>query len=398
LRAIDLVSRYASDMQTVKPLPGKQAIPVVILAFALVLSVMPGRAVESLPAQLSDKEFWALLTNSSEPDGNFHSDNFVSNERSFQHVLAELGPGRQPGSAYIGVGPEQNFTYVLAVKPKIAFIVDIRRQNLIEHLMYKALFELSSDRAAFLSRLLQRKRPAGLGPESTVEDLFGAFGRSETDAQIFHDNLQAIRKHLMQDHGFPLSAEDELNLERVVRAFTTGGVNLTYDGAVLARGTRTQTGVMPTFEELMMETDKQGKHRSFLATEENFRAIRELQRKNLIVPVVGNFAGPRALRSVGQYLREHGATVTAFYTSNVEQYLFLGGIAPQFYENVATLPVDNNSVFIRGVIRSSTGELSSSPALPLSSRYETLLFPIRDLVTAFKNGSIRTYDDMVKVR
>jgi hypothetical protein len=43
------------------------------------------------------------------------------------------------------------------VKPKIAFIVDIRRQNLIEHLMYKALFELSADRAEFISRLLSRR-------------------------------------------------------------------------------------------------------------------------------------------------------------------------------------------------------------------------------------------------
>ena len=379
-------------------LTGKHSVPIVILACALVLSVLPGRAVETLSGQLSDAEFWQLVSTSSEPDGFFHSDNFVSNERSFQQVLAELSVGRQPGSAYVGVGPEQNFTYLLAVKPKIAFIVDIRRQNLIEHLMYKALFELSADRAEFVSRLLSRSRPPGLDSKSTVEDLFAAYGRTVMDRRILQDNIRSIRKRLMQDHGFLLSPEDEASLERVVRAFTTGGANLTYDGPVENRGVRTVTGIMPTFEELMMETDGEGRHRSFLATEENFRTIQELQKKNLIVPVVGNFAGSRALRAVGQYLRNHGATVTAFYTSNVEQYLFMDRSWKDFYENVATLPIDGRSVFVRGVIRDAAGDYSSSPALPLTSRYETKLFPIGSLVDAFNSGAIQRYGDILAAR
>jgi hypothetical protein len=156
--------------------------------------------------------------------------------------------------------------------------------------------------------------------------------------------------------------------------------------------------MMPTFEELMMETDREGKHRSFLATERNFRMIRELHRKNLIVPVVGNFSGPHALRSVGQYLRRHGATVTAFYTSNVEQYLFMNQTWKDFYANVMTLPIEDGSVFIRGVIRSATGEYSSSPALPPTSRYETVLFPMRSLMGAFNNGDIRSYDNILTAR
>lgn len=379
-------------------LTGKHSIPIVILACALVLSVLSGRAVETLSPQLSDNEFWQLVSTFSEPNGFFHSDNFVSNERSFQRVLAELAAGREPGSAYVGVGPEQNFTYLLAVKPKIAFIVDIRRQNLIEHLMYKALFELSADRAEFLSRLLSRSRPSGLNSRSTVEELFSAYGGAETDLRILQDNLRSVRKLLMQDHGFLLSPEDEVSLERVARAFTLGGSNLTYDGPVDARGARTVTGIMPTFEELMMETDGEGRHRSFLASEENFRTIQELQKKNLIVPIIGNFAGSRALRSVGQYLRNHGATVTAFYTSNVEQYLFMDRSWKDFYENVATLPVDGRSVFIRGLIRDASGDYSSSPALPLTSRYETKLFPIGTFVDAFNSGSIQRYSDILTAR
>ena len=59
----------------------------------------------------------------------------------------------------MGVGPEQNLTYVAAFRPRIAFVVDIRRQNLLHHLWYKAVFELSPTRAEFLSRLFARALP-----------------------------------------------------------------------------------------------------------------------------------------------------------------------------------------------------------------------------------------------
>jgi len=120
--------------------------------------------------------------------------------------------------------------------------------------------------------------------------------------------------------------------------------------------------------------------------------------KNLLIPVVGDFAGPRAIRSVGEYLRNHSSTVTAFYTSNVEQYLFQNDVWREFYANLATLPVNSKSVIIRGLIRSMSGEYSSSPVLPITSRYETGLFSIPELDEAFKDGSIRAYVDIVRNR
>ena len=364
----------------------------VVIAAFLVLAFLAtsNRGADPLPDRLSDEVFWKLVVELSEPNGYFPSENFVSNERSFQHVLAELRRDQQPASAYIGVGPEQNFTYILALKPQIAFIVDIRRQNLVEHLMYKAIFELSADRAEFLSRLFARARPPKLDRTSSVDALFEAFDAISSDPQILQDNLRVIKQRLIIDHGFRLSAEDESGLENVLRAFSRGGPSLTYNGPVAGPG-----GVMPTFEEIMRETDKEGVHRSFLATEEGFLTLKEFQRKNLLIPVVGDFAGPSALRSVGQYLKDHGATVTSFYTSNVEQYLFQNGVWKGFYGNVSTLPLSAKSVFIRGLIRSAAGELSSSPALPPTSRYETGLFPISDLVMHFADGTIQSYYDIL---
>ena len=365
-----------------------------LLLIGLLPGLFPALPAETLPAQLSDAEFWRLSSTLSEPDGYFHSDNFVSNERSFQHVLKDLAKNGR-GNAYIGVGPEQNFTYMLGVKPRIAFIVDIRRQNLLLHLMYKTLFELSADRADFLARLLARSRPAELDEDSTVDTLFDSFSRVPASLAIADSSLKASKERLILHHGFPLSADDLRSLDRIFWVFSTGGANLTYDGPVQFAGAVTGTGIMPTFGELMRETDKDGKHQSFLATEESFRTIQNLQKKNLVIPVVGNFAGPRALRAVGAYLREHDTTVAAFYTSNVEQYLFMQEQWRGFYANVSSLPWDGKTVFIRGIIRSASGEYSSSPALPPTSRYETGLFPVASLVDAYRKETIRTYYDIL---
>src|SRR5215831_21082990 len=131
-----------------------------IIACFLLLTIVPlARAAETLPAQLSDQEFWKLSTESSEPDGTFRSDNLLSNELYFQYVIPDLVKTAKSERVYMGVGPEQNFTYIAALKPKMVFIVDIRRGNLDLHLMYKAIFEMSKDRADFVSLLFSKKRP-----------------------------------------------------------------------------------------------------------------------------------------------------------------------------------------------------------------------------------------------
>ncbi len=365
---------------------------VIALLFTLIVCLAPVRAADTLPARLSDEEFWKLVSSMSEPDGSFISDNYVSNERSYQDVFEDLAKGHQPSSAYIGVGPEQNFTYILALKPKIAFIVDIRRQNLIEHLMYKALFELSADRAEFLSRLFSRPLPRDLDRSAGIGNLLDALGPQPANLETFEKNLDAIENHLIKDHGFSLSPSDLVSLQKVYLAFRAGGPSLTYNGPTAS------PGVMPGFGEIVRVTARDGINRGFLANDENYQTIRELQKKNLLIPVVGDFAGPHALKSVAEYLNNHSATVSAFYTSNVEQYLFLNNVWKEFYGNVAALPVNSNSIFVRGVIVSVGGEYSSSPVLPPTSHYETGLFSIPDLVQEFRKGTVLAYSDIVSHR
>ena len=250
----------------------------------------------------------------------------------------------KPGGVYLGVGPDQNFTYIAALEPHIAFITDIRRGNLQQHLMYKALFELSADRAEFLSRLFSRKRPAGLDAASTAEELFDAYGKVEPNRALYDENLQAIRDVLVKKHGFKLTADDLSGIEYVFQNFFGAGPGLAY-----AQGSFPGRGMMryPTYADLQVATDGTGQNRAYLGSEASFRALKTFEERNLLVPIVGNFAGPKALRAVGAYLKAHEASVSVFYLSNVEQYLFGDGIWADFVHNVEALPLDESSTFVR---------------------------------------------------
>ena len=348
-------------------------------------------SAESLPASLSDEAFWGLVTDFSEPNGFFRSDNFLSNEVEYQWVIPTLTSTLDPGGVYLGVGPEQNFTYIVALRPKLAFIVDIRRGNLHEHLLYKAFIEMSADRAAFLSRLFARKRPADLPPTAEIGQLMAAYQHEEASQELFDRNLQEAKDWLVKHHSFALSDDDLTGLEYVYKAFYEGGPDLNYS---FPNGGFFRGGNFPNYADLMSETDGHGEHRSYLASEDQFRALSEIEKNNAIVPIVGNFSGPKALRAVGEYLREHNATVTAFYTSNVEMYLFQQGDDwKKFYSNVATLPVTEKSTFIRSV--SNRGLRFQFRNSAPGARASTRLNPIADLIRAYRAGRIDGYYDVI---
>jgi hypothetical protein len=328
-------------------------------------------APSTLPARLSDKDFWSLIEAFSEPDGTFQSDNLVSNERAFQHVVPALRHMRR-GGVYLGVAPDQNFTYIVALEPAIAFILDIRRGNLRLHLMYKALIELSETRADFLSRLFSRPRPKELDAKAPAVDLLAAFAAAPVSETLYEENLRAILEHLTKTRGFALSAGDLQNIEHIYGMFFQFGPALTYSTSSGRGGGRG----MPTYAELQQQTDGVGESRAYLASEDLFRTLKSIEERNLVIPIVGDVSGPKALRAIGQYLIDHHAVVTAYYLSNVEQYLFQNGRSGAFYANLSTLPLDDNSTLIR------------------SARGINVLDPIRALLKDVSDGKIRTYADV----
>jgi hypothetical protein len=348
-------------------------------------------AAKGITLPIGDQEFWQLVEGFSEPNGYFRSDNFLSNENAFQHVIPTLQATLPTGGVYLGVGPEQNFTYLVALRPKLTFIVDIRRGNMQEHLLYKAFIELSSDRADFLSRLFARPRPAGLTDKTPVAELMDAYELAAPNEELFQRNLRDATDHLVVHHKFGLTADDVRGLEYVYTAFFKGGPDLNYSfgGSTFFGGMR-----FPTYSTLMTETDERGEQRSYLATEENFRILGEMERNNAIVPITGDFGGPKALRSVGRYLKSRGATVTAIYTSNVEQYLFQQEDAwKRYYANVATLPIDAKATFIRSI--SNRGYQPQGPGFGF--RAQTRLCSVADLLRSFNRGQITAYYDVISM-
>lgn len=318
------------------------------IALAIVVALAPAaaRAGREIPARLSDKAFWDLSEKFSEPNGEFQSDNFLSNERGYQAVIPALIETATPGRVYLGVGPEQNYPYIIALKPKLAIIFDVRRGNLHEQLLYKALFELSADRVDFLSRLFSRARPAGVTPASSIGDIMRAFQNVAPTEETYQTNLKAVSDQLIVKHGFALHTDDLAGIDYVYKtAFYEGGPNLSYSMA--GRGSRGGgRGFGSTYAEIQALADGAGVNRGFLANEDNWRAMKDLEERNLILPVVGDFAGTKAIRGVGRWLKEQGAVVSAFYLSNVEQYLNRNGVENAFLCNVAELPLDDTSTFI----------------------------------------------------
>lgn len=357
-----------------------------------------GYVAAETPARLSDQEFWKLATDFSEPDGTFHSENLVSNELRFQTVIPALLKAATTGRAYVGVGSEQNFTYIAATRPSMAFILDIRRGNLDLHLIYKALFEMSADRVEFVSRMFARKTPAGLKPTATAEEIFAAFENVVPSQALYEQNLKDIKTRLTTTHGFALSAGDLDGVEYVYRNWFEAGPDIQYElttggggrgrggrGPGGGRGGRGGNGGLPTYAALMSADDGAGQHRSFLATDENFKIIKDLETRNLIVPVVGNFAGPKALRAIGSYLKEKKAVVSVFYASNVEQYLREDGIWDNFCRNAATLPVDATSTFVRSV----RGGFNGAPSAGGGTAFASSLGSIKTDLAACSGGAAK---------
>jgi len=334
----------------------RSTIVVLLLAFTLGGIVT---AAPPVPLQLTDEAFWKLSSASSEIDGLFRSDNLLSNETNFQYVIPGLLEVAKPGRVYMGVGPEQNFTYIAALKPSMAFIVDIRHGNLDLHLMYKALFEMSANRAEFMSKLFSRKQPAALTAESTANQLFSAYLRSEPSEELFNTTLRDVISHLKTKHKFPLTDGDLEGIEWALSNYYKFGPNIFYNSSDLQTapaivgvedtfaGRRGGGMNYVTYATLMTADDGSGLNRSYLSNEENFNVLKNLESKNLLVPVVGDFGGPKAIREVGKYLKSIDAMVSAFYLSNVEQYLSQQGKQSAFLANVASLPIDETSRFIR---------------------------------------------------
>jgi hypothetical protein len=364
----------------------RYVLPVVLIA----TSIAHTNQVQS--EGLSAEEFSGLIRDFSEEGGYFFSDNFTSSEDSYLTIVDKLQELAVTGGAYIGVGPEQNFTYIAKIRPRIAFIVDIRRQAVIQHLMYKAIFQLSPTRTQFLSLLLSRPMTAGKAPgaNAPLDEILTFFANIPADDRTYTENLDSIRKTIQQDFQFPLSAGDQAKLEYVYKSFRTWGFQIGFDA-----GRRRGRGFsrFPNLRDLLAMRDLKGKQGSFLASTGDYDFVRSMQRRNLIIPIVGDFSGKKALAAVGNYLRKRKLTVSVFYVSNVEIVLLDWGSLEQFSDfvkNVKKLPIDGRSLLLRSTF-SYYGHPARLPGYQLCNLLQKASIFLQD----FDRGLYRSYRDLI---
>lgn len=327
-------------------------------------SVAHAPVVRAQPAAAAERdsrtatEFGALIQRLSGPAGYFDTDNLISNEGSYLHPLTLFDRLGVRGGAYVGVGPDQNFGYMARVRPRVAFIVDIRRDNMLHHLLLKALFELSDNRAQYLAWWLGRPVPP--------------------DRERWRERVTR--------YGVPLSAADLATIERFHRAFITDGVTLRFTTAG-----RAPRDYYPTLGGLLLERDLAGNRASYLAREANFQFLRRMQRRNLVVPLVGDLGGPRALAAIGAELRRRGEQLSVLYTSNVEDCLIRDGRFPTYAAAVRALPRGERTV----MVRSWFGGPTSHPAW-VQGYYSTQLVQTVDSFAADSTvDRVRAYRDLV---
>lgn len=315
----------------------------------------PSRA-PMLEAQegLSTAELAGLVARISEAGGYFDTDNLISNEAGYLNVIDALDALGLEGGAYVGVGPDQSFSYIAELRPAVAFIVDVRRDNMLHHLLLKALIERSPTRVELLSALHGVHAPPDPDGwrERDVEEVvawvdsaWSASAARPDDSGARFDRVGPLQDSLaasIVEYGIPLSDADLTTIRRFHRAFVDAGPGLRFTSFG-----RPPRPYYPTYRQLVLETDVDGDRASYLATRDRYEIVRNLQLANRIVPVVGDLAGPDALREMGEVMREMGVGLTAFYASNVEFYLWRSETFERWIDNLRALPVVEGAVVIR---------------------------------------------------
>jgi hypothetical protein len=360
--------------------------PAAVAAVALLLLSGAGLArsvatrAEQVATLRADSSFAGTVARLSEAAGYFDSDNLISNETSYLHAVSHLRAGGVTGGAYVGVGPDQNFSYIAAIRPDVAFLIDIRRDNLLMHLLFKALFERSQNRLEYLARWTGRTVPANVAQWTgrPLEDILAAVDSLAVDNRVAiaeGDTLLTI----IHGYGVPLSLTDTATIRRFHGEFIQSGLDLRF----------TSTGrqpryYYPTLRQLILERDLEGRQASYLASEDAWRFLKSLQSRNRLIPVVGNLAGTSAFPAVSREIAARNERVAALYVSNVEMYLWRDGTFPKFAATAARLPRDARSVIIRSVFGSGFGQ---SHPLRRDPHYSTqLVQSLEDFATREARG------------
>jgi hypothetical protein len=357
------------------------------LIISAIILMLVSTSVAPATQAKDHKEFAALSARLSEGPGFFDSDNLISNETSYLHVFGRLSEYKLRGGVYLGVGPDQNFTYIAKIRPTRAIMIDIRRDNLLQHLLFKTLFLQARNRIEYLCLFFGKPFPKNKGWEDKdIKGLVEYIDSTPSDQKLFDKTLETVRREV-QKYDIKLSETDLRSIETVQQAFYSAGLDIRYSSH-----NRPPRSIYPTYRDLLLEKDLSGQQNNYLCKEDDWQFLRRLQEQDLIIPCTGDLAGSTAMKAIAKYVNDLKEKVSAFYVSNVEFYVHRQGQYDKFIENVAALPTDKNSLMIRSYFNYYA---------PLHPQYEPnhfstqLLQRVEDLLKMCKAGECESYENVV---
>ena len=298
------------------------------------------------------------------------ADNFVTNEDSFGRICGRIGR-EVPTGVYLGVGPDQNLSYVAHARPSRAFVVDFRRKNMLVHLLHKALFTLADDRVGYLSRLMARRI------DPSADDPIAAAEAAEFEPSRLGKAVDEVRSAL--DPLGLLNAADWPTLATIQARLAGPGLSARFLALPM----------YPTVGQLIRKPDADGRPAHYLATEPLYRVVRDIQRLDRIMPIVGDYGAPGGLDRLAGWLKERGEHVSLVYISDVEDFLLRGGRFGPYVDNLNSLPIAEGAM----IARTSTRSIDH-PARARGDSSTTILASLPRFLDAAKAGRIRRPADL----
>lgn len=358
----------------------------ILLVFTLfLLSIfLVGFKHDAAEIKISPKLYSALIKDMSEPDGYYRHDNWITNERRYLNIINPLLKNNVKGGAYIGVGPNQNFTFIETIKPEIAFIVDIRQQMTMQHLAYKAMFELAETREEFLSLLLSKSIPGGrkLDKNSDVNDIVDFFYKINSDLTMQKNTTLKIIELLDKKYGFELSQKDKKYIRRMMKIFCLANLNIAFN---TNENNYLKKNKHVFLAEMLKGTDESGAQLNIFNSKEKYDYIRKMHLENKIIPITGDFAGDKAFNKISEFLLEKEMAVSALYASSVEWWLFKENKFIPWAKNFAKVPITSSSVIMRQIFEGTNGK----------HRLKFRLQNINSFMKSYNSGECQCYNDLL---